>query len=178
MSLPSMGSLSHPARVMLGTEGKSAKSRNSEDDHHRKFEDYREVAFGVKGPRVTLTLGQVADMALGLEEITSHRPLSVLLRSAVQVKFQHTPHKQLLPGNKRNGSVVGLSKNDGRAGSSGWNSPETSVLGPRMQRPAVLYFQQLTPPPAREVRDSDEVVLSEVWSRVHENDSTQRAHGA
>ena len=96
MSLPSMGSLSHPARVMLGTEGKSAKSRNSEDDHHRKFEDYREVAFGVKGPRVTLTLGQVADMALGLEEITSHRPLSVLLRSAVQVKFQHTPHKQLV----------------------------------------------------------------------------------
>ncbi len=91
MFLPSTGSLSHQALLMLGSGRKSAKSRGSGEALRRKSVDFREVAPGVRDCQVILTLGQAADKTSGLDGTISHYPpLSLRLR----VTFQHTVHRQ------------------------------------------------------------------------------------
>ncbi len=91
MFLPSTGSLSHQARLMLGSERKSARLRGSGDADRQKSDDCREVAPGVRDCPVILTLGQAADKTSGLDMTISHYPpLSLRLR----VTFQPTVHRQ------------------------------------------------------------------------------------
>jgi len=74
MFLTSTGSLSHQALLMLGSERKSVRLRGSGDALCKKFDDYREVACGVRDHPAILTLDQAADKDSGLDRITSHHP--------------------------------------------------------------------------------------------------------
>ena len=94
MSLPSTGSLSRQAPLMLGSERKSARSRGSGDVPHKRSDDFREVASTVRDHPVTPTRGQAADKASDLDEITSHHPPSFLLLLALRGTFRHTAHRQ------------------------------------------------------------------------------------
>ena len=52
------------------------------------------------------------------------------------------------------------------------------MLGPRVRRPRVFDFQQPTASPARKIRQRRQVILPPLRGRVHEDDGSQRSHGA